>query len=195
MKMVDPEEVVELGSGFSTKTKIIIEAMQRTTKCRVYTPFDISEDALRVAADVLSSQYEWLEINGQLGDFDNDLPKMQRKGRRLIVFLGNSVGNMESKKLRKKFLSNVAATMVPGDALLLGVDPLKDVSVLLNAYRDTMGLNRKFSLRTLHVINRTLGGNFPLEDFKFLLQWDDEKSAVMSRLQAQREMKVYSHSS
>ena len=190
MKLVDPEEVVELGSGFSTKTKIIIEAMQRTTKCRVYTPFDICEDALHEAADSLTAEYDWLEVNGLLGDFDTDLPKLQRRGRRLIVFLGSSLGNIALKSERSTFLSNVAAAMLPGDCLMLGLDLVKDVSVMDAAYHDSEGLNSRFNLRVLHVINRELEGNFPLEDFKFVKSWDSKSSSMVSTLQAQSSAKV-----
>ena len=187
MELVDPDEVVELGSGFSTKTRILIEAMQHTTKCRSYTPFDISEDALREAADALTAEYKWLAVHGQLGDYDIDLPKIERRGRRLIVFLGSTLGNFASPAERARFLSNVAAIMVKGDALLLGVDLVKDISVMLNAYKDSTGLHRGFSLRVLDVINQELDGNFPLNDMEC---WDPEKLAMVAKLQAKQEMKV-----
>ena len=190
MELVDPDEVLELGSGFSTKTRILIEAMQHTTKCRLYIPFDISEDALREAAEALTAEYKWLKVHGQLGDYDTDLPKIERKGCRLIVFLGSSLGNLASPAERANFLSNVAAIMVKGDALLLGVDLVKDISVMLTAYKDSMGLHRGFSLRMLDVINQELDGNFPLDDFNDMKCWDPEKSAMVAKLQAKQEMKI-----
>ena len=190
MEIVNPEEMVELGSGYSTKTKILIEAMKNTTQCRVYSPFDISEDAIRKAAEQLTAEYDWLEVNGQLGDFDTDIVKLERRGRRLMVFLGSSIGNLASKAERNILLSNIAAAMLPGDALLLGIDLVKDPSVILSAYQDTEGLNKRFKLQTLSVINHELDGNFPLNDFEYKPVWDAERFAVVSKLQAQRKMKV-----
>ena len=189
MELVAPEEVVELGSGFSTKTKILIEAMQHT-KCRLYIPFDISEDALREGAEAITDEYKWLEVHGQLGDYDTDLPKIERRGRRLIVFLGSSFANLDSKRERSKFLESIAAVMVKGDALLLGLGLLKEIPVLLGDYKDSQGPNSRFNIRTLDVINRELDGNFPLEDFEFNVSWDADKSVVLSKLQTKCDMKI-----
>ena len=94
MQLVCPDELLELGSGSSMKTRILIEAIH-STGCHRYAPLDISEIALCQAADALTADYDWLEVMGQLGDFDTDLPKLQRNGRRLVAILGSSIGNYE----------------------------------------------------------------------------------------------------
>ena len=189
LELVAPDEVVELGSGFSTKTRILIEAMQHT-KCHLYIPFDISEDALSEGAEAITDEYKWLEVYGQLGDYDTDLPKIERRGRRLLVFLGSSFANLDSKSERSKFLENIAAVMVKGDALLLGLGLLKEIPVLLGAYKDSQGLNGRFNIRTLDVINCELDGNFPLKDFKFNVSWDTDRSVVLSKVEAKCDMKI-----
>ena len=188
MRLVAADELVDLGSGSSTKTRILIEAMH-STGCYRYAPLDISESALREAADALTADYEWLEVNGHIGDFDTDLHKLKRNGRRLIAFLGASIGNYNPAG-RKKVLSQVGAIMFHGDALLLGIDLLKDVPDILRAYSDSKGLNKKFNLRTLDVINRELDANFILSDFEYVCRWDVERSAVISLLQAQCSLKI-----
>ena len=191
MELIDPVEVIELGSGFSTKTRILIEAMKHT-KCRHYTPFEISEAALREAANTLTHEYDWLEICGLLGDYDKDLPKVPRKGSgpRLIVSFGSSIANFPSQLERATFFSNLRSIMMKGDAILLGIDLVKDPSILCNAYNDSMGLNKGFNLRPLAVINNELGSNFVLEDFAMHIRWDAKKSAVVTILEAEREMNV-----
>ena len=191
MQLVSPDELVELGSGSSTKTRILIEAMH-STGCHRYAPLDISESALREAAHVLTADYNWLEVDGQLGDFDTDLPKLHRKGRRLLTILGSSIGNynLVSETERIEFLAKLGGIMVKGDALLLGVDLVKDIPVILHAYNDSKGLNRRLKMQGLVVMNHELDANFSLADFEYICHWDAKKSAVLSSLQAQREVKV-----
>ena len=191
MQLVSPDELVELGSGSSTKTRILIEAMH-STGCRRYSPLDISETALQEAVDALTADYDWLEVNGQLGDFDTDLPRLQRKGKRLVAFLGSNLSshNLVSNTERAEFLANLGSIMEKGDALLLGVDLIKDIPIILSAYNDSMGLNRKFKLNALHVINVNLDADFVIADFEYVTRWDSEKSAVISSLQAQRDVTV-----
>ena len=121
MQLVSPDELVELGSGSSTKMRILIEAMH-STGCHRYSPLDISETALQEAVDALTADYDWLEVNGQLGDFDTDLPRLQRKGKRL-AFLSSNISNhnLVSNTDRAEFLANLESVMEKGDALLLGV--------------------------------------------------------------------------
>ena len=88
-----PEELVELGSGSSRKTVLLLEALRQTGSGNRYVAMDISEDALRSAADDLTSQFSWLEVEGVVGDYVADLPKLRRNGRRLIAFLGSTIGN------------------------------------------------------------------------------------------------------
>ena len=191
MELIEPVEVLELGSGFSTKTKILIEAMKHTKCCR-YVPFEISEVALRKAANALTHEYDWLEICGLLGDYDKDLPKVPRKGSgpRLIGAFGFSIVNYPSQLERATFFSNLRSIMMKGDAILVGIDLVKDTSILCNAYNDSMGFNKQFNLRPLAVINNELGGNFVMEDFVVHIGWDAKRSAVVATLKPEKEMNI-----
>ena len=189
VQLVVPDELVELGSGTSTKTRLIIEAMHTTGCCR-YAPLEISETALRQAANTLTTDYNWLQVHGQLGDFDTDLPKLKRNGRRLMTFLGNTVGNFKTKSERGEFLAKLAATIIPGDALVLGIDLMKDVKDIFAAYSDTTGLRRKLALHTLEIMNHELKANFRENDFEPELIWNDDFKALERMLLAKQDTKV-----
>ena len=192
MQCVKFDELIELGSGSSVKTKILIEAM-RSVGCRRYAPFEISESALRQAADELTSEYDWLEIHGLIGDFDSDLPKLPYNGKRMIVILGSSVGNynMAADSERFMFLQKISAIMREGDSLLLGIDLQKATKDHLSTYNDPEGLNKLFNFRSFAVINKELDANFSIDDFEYVLRWDEKKMAVSSFLAAKRSVKVF----
>ena len=188
MKLVVPDELVELGSGSSTKTRLLIEAMHSTGGNR-YAPIDISESALRQAAETLSTDYKWLEVDGNVGDYHTDLPLLQRKGRRLLAFLGSSLGNYTGK-VRRDILAQMSMALAPGDALLMGVDLVKDVETLVRAYNDATGVTARFNFNVLEMINRELDANFLVQEFKHVPSWNPEISGIESWLRAQRDMTV-----
>lgn len=189
LKLTNPDEIIELGSGSSKKTRALIEAMHLTS-CRRYVPIDISESALQEAADILNADYDWLEVEGHIADYDHDLPRIRRKGRRLFAMFGTTVGNYISRQECTKFLEKMRASMNEGDALLVGIDLLKDVSLLTSAYNDVGGANAKFKIRVLEILNREVDSNFVVQDFEYFVRWNTEKSAMESMLRARKDMAV-----
>ena len=189
LKLTNPDEIIELGSGSSKKTRALIEAMYFTA-CRRYVPIDISESALQQAADILTADYDWLEVEGHIADYDHDLHRIRRKGRRLFAMFGTTVSNYISKQECTKFLEKMKASMNEGDALLVGIDLLKDISLLISAYNDVSGANAKFKIRVLEILNRELQSNFVVQDFEYLVCWNTEKSAVESMLRARQDTTV-----
>ncbi|MCP3977146.1 MAG: L-histidine N(alpha)-methyltransferase [bacterium] len=185
MAELQPDELLELGSGSSTKTQMLIEAMYRSGPGRRYVPIDISEDALREAAGELRGRYTWLEIEGLVGDYVADLAKIRRRGRRLIIFLGSTVGNYEPT-MRYSLLRSVAAALAPGDSFLLGVDLVKDEPTMVAAYDDSAGVSAEFNLNILRVVNRELDGDIPLDAFKHVTRFDVELSCMAQSLRATR---------
>ena len=190
MESVRPQEMVELGSGASTKTKILIEAMQ-SAGCYKYVPLEISEKILRRSVEQLTAEYSWLRVDGYIGDFDTDLPRLIKNGRRLMVFLGNTVGNFKSKAERRQFLSKLSTTLTSGDSLLLGVDLVKDKEKIIAGYGDQKGLRRQLSLRAIRIMNEQLGANFEEENFTNRRVWNPESSCVEMSLVATHEAKVF----
>ncbi len=187
MARLQPDELVELGSGSSRKTIMLIEAMYRSGPGRRYVPIDISEDALRAAAKELCSVYTWLEVEGLVGDFVADLDKIRRRGRRLIVFLGSTIGNYVPT-LRYSLLRSVASALDPGDSFLLGVDLVKDEAAMVAAYDDAAGVSAEFNLNILAVVNRELDGDIPLDAFEHVTRFDQTFSCMAQSLRAKRQV-------
>ena len=186
---VQPAEIVELGSGFSVKTKLLIDAMHRVGSGTRYLPIDINEDAVWDAARHLCTYYPWLAIDGLVGDYFTDLDKVPRRGRRLVAFLGSTVGNYE-EAAQKDLLQALARMLAPGDALLLGVDLVKAEEFLVAAYNDAAGVTAEFNRNMLHVINRELDANFPVADFEYVVEWNEDRACVEMGLRASRAMVI-----
>ena len=187
MARVQPEELIELGSGSSRKTVMLIEAMHRNGDGKRYVPIDIFEDVLRAAAKELRAAYYWLEIEGFVGDYVADLGKVRRRGRRLIAFLGSTIGNYVPT-LRYSLFRAVAAGLDPGDSFLLGVDLVKDEPTMIAAYDDAAGVSAEFNRNILEVINRELDGDIPTEDFEHVTRFDREICCMSQSLRAKREV-------
>ncbi len=187
MARVQPEEIVELGSGSSRKTLMLIEAMRNAGSGTRYVPIDISEDALRAAALELCTEYRWLGVDALVGDYLADLEKVRRHGRRLIIFLGSTIGNY-APTMRYSLLRSVAAALDPGDAFLLGVDLVKDEATMVAAYDDAAGLSAAFNLNILNVVNRELGGDIPVDAFEHVARFDRQYSCMAQSLRATRKV-------
>jgi L-histidine N-alpha-methyltransferase len=184
-----PTELVELGSGSSRKTRLLLEAMHRHQGGRRYAPMDVSEDALEGAAAALSSIYPWLEFDGFVGDFSADLRRVPRRGRRLLAFLGSTIGNLTPSE-RSGLFGGVAAALRPGDRFLLGVDLVKDPAVLLAAYDDAAGVTAEFNRNLLRVLNRELGAAIPLDAFEHVAVYDAGLERIEMHLRALRALTV-----
>lgn len=182
-----PEEVVELGSGSSRKTRLLLEAMRRHGGGRRYAPLDVSEDALIGAALALCNDYPWLRFDGYAGDFTADLPKVPRHGRRLVVFLGSTIGNCTPRE-RAALLAGVAAACQPGDRFLLGVDLVKDRATLEAAYDDAAGVTAAFNRNILRVLARELDAKLPVEAFQHVARYHQAEARVELSLRACRDL-------
>ena len=189
MELARAEELVEIGSGSSRKTRLLIEALGRHGGRR-YVPIDVSEAALYDAAQKLRVLYPWLEIEGAVGDFEHDLDGIARTGRRLVAFLGSTIGNLEVEA-RVPFLRSVRTMLEDGDHFLLGVDLVKDRRTLEAAYNDAQGVTAAFNLNVLDVVNRELDGDLPVEAFEHRAFYDDEEERIEMRLRARRA--VHAH--
>lgn len=186
MHLVRPDELVELGSGSSTKTTLLLEAMRRYGGSR-YVPIDISGDALRSAAKELCAAYQWLEIDALIGDYLMDFAKVRRRGRRLIAFLGSTVGNY-TPTLRRSLFSSIASSMAGGDHFLLGIDLVKDEPTMIQAYDDSAGVSAEFNRNILNVVNRELDGDIPVSAFQHVTRFHRESSCMVQSLRATRDI-------
>jgi len=179
-------ELVELGAGYSRKTQILLDALEEDGGDR-YVALDVSESALEASAPRLIADHPTLAIEGYVADFERNLDIVEHKGRRLVAFLGSTLGNFGPGE-RAAFLRRVQAMLAPSDKLLIGIDLVKDIEVLEAAYDDSAGVAAEFGLNLLNVLNRELEGNFRLEDFEYVSSFDPEYSWIDMRLRAKREL-------
>jgi L-histidine N-alpha-methyltransferase len=181
--------LVEPGSGSSEKTRLLLDAMIGTGDLRRFVPFDVSEEALRDAAAAVSREYPGIEVHGVVGDFEHHLVRLPEGRRRLFAFLGSSIGNLTGG-LRARFLSDLHALLVPGEALLLGADLVKDPAQLELAYNDSRGVTAEFNRNVLRVINTTLGGDFATDRFTHVARWNAEHEWIEMLLRSDAEQIV-----
>jgi L-histidine N-alpha-methyltransferase len=167
--LTDASTLIELGSGTSDKTRLLLDVIAP----RRFVPFDVSEETLRASARRLAREYPDLEVRAVVGDFEHHLPLLPTNGRRLLAFLGSTIGNLPPTR-RTLFLSAVAATLGDGDAFLLGIDLVKSPARLVAAYDDPSGVTREFNLNVLRVLNRELDGDFDVSAFEHVAHWNAE---------------------
>ena len=171
------DTLVELGSGTSEKTHLLLDALAGAGQLRRIVAFDVSEPTLRAAAATLASEYPQAEVRAVVGDFERHLGTIPGGGRRLVAFLGGTIGNLAPKQ-RALFLSEVARLMAPGDGLLLGTDLVKDVRRLEAAYDDVTGVTAAFNRNVLHVVNRELGADFVPDRFDHVARYDPDEEWI-----------------
>ena len=181
--------LVELGSGSSEKTRLLLDALRAAGSLREFVPLDVSESALREAVDAIVADYPGLEVHGVVGDFTEPLSGLPGESPRLVAFLGGTIGNLLPRE-RREFLLGVRAVLEPEEWLLLGTDLVKDPATLVRAYDDAAGVTAEFNLNVLRVLNRELGATFPLEDFSHVAVWDPGHEWIEMRLRAGRAMQV-----
>ena len=184
------DTLVELGSGSSAKTRLLLDALARAGTLRRYVPQDVSEAALRGALDELAVQYPGLALHGVVGDFTSDLDKLPGGDRRMVAFLGGTIGNLVPAE-RAAFLTGLREVLEPGETLLLGTGLVTDEATLVAAYDDAAGVTAEFNRNVLRVLNRELGADFDVDSFAHRALWDAEHEWIEMRLVAQREMAVH----
>lgn len=184
---VQPEMLVELGSGSSEKTRLLLDAL--APYLHTYVPQDVSEAALRGAVSRLSAEYPELAVRGVVGDFTGSLSHLPSGGRRAIAFLGGTLGNLIPDE-RAEFLAELAATLDPGEWLLLGIGLVVDPAAMIAAYDDEAGVTAEFDRNVLRVLNHRLGANFDPDRFRHVALWDGDNEWIEMRLEATEAMTV-----
>jgi len=183
------DTLVELGSGTSEKTRLLLDAMRDTGKLERFVPFDVSKQTLHDAAAAIEREYPGIDVQPVVGDFTLDLQNIPHAGRRLVAFLGGTIGNL-LPGAREKFLHEVAAMLGPGDYLLLGTDLVKDVTRLVAAYDDARGVTAAFNKNVLLVMNRELDADFDVDAFEHVAVFDRDREWIEMRLRSTRDQTV-----
>jgi L-histidine N-alpha-methyltransferase len=183
-------EVVELGAGYATKTRVLLDALTEAGTLRTFVPVDVSEATVRACADLLTEEYDGLRVHGLVGDFERHLDHLPPKdGARLVLFLGGTIGNF-LPGARRRFLKGLRRRLGPRDHLLLGTDLVKDPAVLEAAYDDGEGVTAAFNLNVLRVINDALGADFDLDAFEHVAFFDPDNAWIEMRLRARSRQVV-----
>ncbi len=178
-----PRRLVELGSGSSTKTRLLIEALLERRPALEYVPIDISAAVLEESSRALLERYAGLAVSAVSADFERALEFISADGGRsagpptLAVFLGSSIGNLD-EAAATDLLARIRRVLRPGDALLLGADLKKAPEVLVPAYDDALGITAAFNLNVLRRINRELGGEFDVRRFEHRAIWNEDAGRI-----------------
>lgn len=183
------DTLVELGSGTSEKTRMLLDAMRDAELLRRFIPFDVDAGVLRSAGAAIGAEYPGIEIDAVCGDFEEHLGKIPHVGRRLVVFLGSTIGNLTPAP-RAEFLGTLADTLQPGDSLLLGTDLVKDTGRLVRAYDDAAGVTAAFNRNVLAVVNRELSADFDLDAFEHVAKWNSDEERIEMWLRARTAQHV-----
>jgi L-histidine N-alpha-methyltransferase len=171
-RLLGVDTLVELGSGTSEKTRLVIDALLSAGKLRRLVVFDYSEEFLRTAAASLAREYPEVSVHAVVGDFEQ-LDRLPGGGKRLIAFLGSTIGNL-LPGVRAAFLHRLGRQLQSGEAVLLGFDLVKDVERLEAAYNDARGVTAEFNRNVLTVLNRELHADFVPERFEHVARFDPQ---------------------
>ena len=183
------DTLVELGAGACDKTRVLLSALQETGSLARYVPFDVSDEFLRGAAATLAEEFDTLDVHVVIGDFHHHLAEIPTEGRRMVAFLGGTIGNLTPDQ-RARFLFDLNCTMSSDDSLLIGTDLVKDPRRLVAAYDDAAGVTADFNRNVLHVLNEQLGGDFDPELFRHVALWNEDEQWIEMRLRAQEATEV-----
>jgi L-histidine N-alpha-methyltransferase len=187
--LTSAETLIELGSGTSEKTRLLLRALTGAGTLRRFVPFDVDPAVLEEASASVAVEFPQLEVEPVVGDFERHLGELPRNPRRLLAFLGSTIGNLEPDQ-RAAFLADVRQTLGEGDAFLLGTDLVKEPDRLVTAYDDAQGVTAEFNKNVLAVINRELGADFKADAFEHRAVWVAEQEWIEMRLESREDQRV-----
>ncbi len=182
--------LVELGSGSSEKTRLLLSALRSHGTLQEFVPLDVSPSALTEAARAIIDAYPGLRVRGVVGDFTEHLGLLPGASPRVVAFLGGTIGNLIPEE-RDKFFASVRDVLDAGEWLLLGTDLVKDPDTLVRAYDDARGVTAEFNRNVLRVMNRELGADFDPADFEHVALWNAEEEWIEMRLRALRPVEAH----
>lgn len=184
------KSIIELGSGDPSKITLLLKQIPYPILQTInYYPVDICESEIIKSVDSLTQEFSLRNICGIVADFHHQLHCIPKDNCRLFCFFGSTIGNFSMEEAQR-FLNNLSAVMNPGDQLLLGVDIVKDISILERAYNDSKEVTARFNLNILNAVNRIMGTNFSLDDFYHKAHFNKELSRIEMHLYALRDMVI-----
>jgi L-histidine Nalpha-methyltransferase len=188
-KRTQARALVELGAGTAKNSRLLLDALAAEGTLERFVPLDVSEQTLRASAQAIAAAYPRVSVHAIVGDFERHLGALPRDGRRLIAFLGSTIGNLYSDQ-RGRFLGTIASMLGRDEAFLVGVDLVKDVARLEAAYNDSRGVTETFVRNALTGVNRELGATFDQRRFAYEARWDPEREWMDIGLRARQAQTV-----
>jgi L-histidine Nalpha-methyltransferase len=186
----DAVRLVELGAGTASKTTILLEAAARSKNEVLYAPVDVSSDALDVAYETIATSLPEICISPITANYVTHPPQLESfNGTTLGLYIGSSIGNFTPEEAQA-ILRNLRSQLQSGDALLLGVDMVKDEPTLLAAYDDREGVTAEFNLNMLHRLNRELDADFDPAKFRHRVLWNTAHSRIEMHLESACNQRV-----
>ena len=191
-QMTGPCELVELGSGSSTKTRILLDAYGALGYPLHYLPIDVSAGILEESALHLLKSYPTLQVHGVVSTFDLALEKLAPSPlpTRMLCFLGSTLGNLNPEEC-DQFFTQTGDALDKGAYFLLGVDLQKPKAIVEAAYNDSQGVTAAFNLNVLRHLNRKFGGNFDLAQFKHVAFYNQSLQQIEMHLESLVDQVVY----
>lgn len=180
------DELVELGSGAATKTRVLLDAMARADQLHYYVPFDVDESIVRRVSEELAQEYPGLQIHGVAGDFLVHLEHIPEGGKRLVVILGGTIGNL-APEAAIDFLTSVNTEMASGDFFLLGIQLITSVSRLEAAYNDQQGVTAKFNKNILRVLRNTFSAQCHPNLFSHVARYNSSEHRIEMWLRSRQD--------
>ncbi|MDH6060948.1 L-histidine N(alpha)-methyltransferase [Chrysosporum bergii ANA360D] len=190
-RITGPCELVELGSGSSTKTRIILEAYQQLGQSLLYVPVDVSAGILESSARLLLADYPSLQVHALVGTYELALAQIlpSQLPSRIIVFIGSTLGNLKPQEC-DIFLSQITNALQIGEYFLLGIDLQKPKHILEPAYNDSQGVTAAFNLNMLAHLNHRFGGNFDTTQFEHWAFYNQTDNQIEMHLRSLRSQSV-----
>ena len=185
-------DLVELGSGDCSKISVFLdEVPEEIRQTLVYYPVDVSKKAIEKSACNLQDKYPEMEIHGITADFLEHIEKIPGDRKRFFCFFGSTIGNLSEEKA-VEFMSNLGKVMNKNDRLILGMDMVKDIDIIENAYNDRKGVTAEFNKNILNVANNHLETDFNPDDFEHVAFFNEDFSRIEMHLKAKRDLEVTS---
>ncbi len=185
-------ELIELGSGNSTKTRILLDAYRSLSYPLIYCPIDISAGILESSAHSLLSDYPDLKVYGLVGTYELALEKLPQAQlpSRMIGFIGSTLGNLNSAEC-DTFLNQIANALKPKEYFLLGIDLHKSKAQLEAAYNDRQNVTAEFNLNMLQHLNQRFQGDFDLTQFQHVAIYNESDRQIEMHLRSLRSQIVH----
>lgn len=184
--------LLELGSGTSAKTRLLLDAFTNGGRSIRFVPIDVSTTVLAESAEIIARDFPTAAVHPVVADFNEPYgPLPGRPGERLVIFLGGTIGNFDDRE-REVFLTRIRSALAPGDHFLVGADLVKAASRLVAAYDDSAGVTAEFNRNLIEVLRTELDAEgLYVDDFQHVARWNPVKHRIEMWLRARRDVAVH----